>query len=207
LPAAGWFGFGPGTFSIVFPFLLREHGVELDGILRYAHQDYLQTLLEWGTVGFALWAMLVGGGIARVAIYLWRGSAIRREHALGLALTALSIFGVLIHSLIDFPLQIASLQLITAVLLGQLWVKLPRHQVLPQLAPVECRAFALSKGNLCETAVRWALAGAEITNLLATSGFDDPHCGLAPRRFQKRKILMQRETPARKVCPIWNAEF
>jgi O-antigen ligase len=132
LPAAGWFGFGPGTFSIVFPFLLREHGVELNGILRYAHQDYLQTLLEWGTVGFALWAVLVGGGIARVALYLWRGPAIRREHALGLALTALSIFGVLIHSLIDFPLQIASLQLITAVLLGQLWVKLPRHQVLPQ---------------------------------------------------------------------------
>ena len=133
LPAAGWFGFGPGTFSIVFPFLLREQGVELNGILRYAHQDYLQTLLEWGTVGFAFWAVLVAGGIARVALYLWRGSpAIPREHALGLALTALSIFGVLIHSLIDFPLQIASLQLITAVLLGQLWVKLPRHQVLPQ---------------------------------------------------------------------------
>ena len=26
LPAAGWFGFGPGTFSIIFPFLQQEHG-------------------------------------------------------------------------------------------------------------------------------------------------------------------------------------
>ena len=62
LPAAGWFGFGPGTFSIVFPFLQREHGVELNGILRYAHQDYLQAILEWGAVGFLLWAVLIGGG-------------------------------------------------------------------------------------------------------------------------------------------------
>jgi O-antigen ligase len=133
LPAAGWFGFGPGTFSIVFPFLQREHGVELNGILRYAHQDYLQSILEWGAVGFLLWAILIGGGIVRVVLYLCRGSlAIPREHATRLALCVLSLVGVLIHSLIDFPLQIASLQLITAVLLGQLWVKLPRHQVLPQ---------------------------------------------------------------------------
>ena len=48
MTAAGSFGFGPGTFSIVFPFLQQEHGGDLDGILRYAHQDYLQTILEWG---------------------------------------------------------------------------------------------------------------------------------------------------------------
>jgi hypothetical protein len=40
-----------------------------------------------------------------------------------IALCTLSLFGVLIHSFVDFPLQIASLQLISAVLLGQLWVK------------------------------------------------------------------------------------
>jgi hypothetical protein len=31
LHAAGWFGFGPGTFSIIFPFLEREHGTESEG--------------------------------------------------------------------------------------------------------------------------------------------------------------------------------
>ena len=36
LYAAGWFGLGPGTFSIMFPFLEREHGSESEGILRCA---------------------------------------------------------------------------------------------------------------------------------------------------------------------------
>ncbi|HEY5743917.1 MAG TPA: O-antigen ligase family protein [Terrimicrobiaceae bacterium] len=124
LDAAGWFGFGPGTFAIVFPYLQREHGGELNGILRYAHQDYLQTTLEWGAIGFLLWAVLMGGGIVRTIFYLQSDPrAMTREHEMWLALCALSLIGVLIHSLVDFPLQIASLQLISAVLLGQLWVK------------------------------------------------------------------------------------
>ena len=124
LHAAGWFGFGPGTFSIVFPSLQQEHGGEPDGILRYAHQDYLQTTLEWGAIGFLLWAVLIGGGIVRAILYLWKDPrAMTREQSIWLALCALSLVGVLIHSLVDFPLQIASLQLISAVLLGQLWAK------------------------------------------------------------------------------------
>jgi O-antigen ligase len=124
LHAAGWFGFGPGTFSIVFPYLQQEHGGEPNGILRYAHQDYLQTTLEWGAIGFLLWAVLIGGGIVRAILYLQSDSrAVTREQGMWLALCALSLVGVLIHSLVDFPLQIASLQLISAVLLGQLWAK------------------------------------------------------------------------------------
>jgi O-antigen ligase len=124
LYAAGWFGFGPGTFSIIFPFLEREHGSESDGILRYAHQDYLQTMLEWGALGFLLWMILIGGGIVRATLYLWKDPrAVMRQRGMWLALCALSLIGVLIHSLVDFPLQIASLQLISAVLLGQLWAK------------------------------------------------------------------------------------
>ena len=126
LHAAGWFGFGPGTFSIIFPLLQQEHGGALNGILRYAHQDYLQTILEWGALGFLLWAILIGGGIVRVILYLWKDPlALTREQVMWLALCSLSLIGVLIHSLVDFPLQIASLQLISAVLLGQLWARLP----------------------------------------------------------------------------------
>ncbi|HEY5707137.1 MAG TPA: O-antigen ligase family protein, partial [Terrimicrobiaceae bacterium] len=124
LSASGWFGFGPGTFPIVFPFLQQEHAGEISGILRYAHQDYLQTILEWGILGFALWTVLIAGGIVRAIVYLQRDPrAVTREHGMWVALCTLSLFGVLIHSLVDFPLQIASLQLISAVLLGQLWVK------------------------------------------------------------------------------------
>jgi O-antigen ligase len=126
LNAAGWFGFGPGTFSIVFPYLQQEHGGQLNGILRYAHQDYLQTILEWGKVGFILWALLIGGGIVRVFVHLCQNRrAVTRERNIWLFLCALSLMGVLIHSLVDFPLQIASLQLISAVLLGQLWARIP----------------------------------------------------------------------------------
>ena len=124
LPSAGWLGFGPGTFSIMFPYLEREHGTESQGILRYAHQDYLQTLLEWGALGAVLWALLIGGGIVRAILYLQSyPRSLTREHGMWIALCALSLIGVLIHSLVDFPLQIASLQLIAAILLGQLWAK------------------------------------------------------------------------------------
>jgi O-antigen ligase len=130
LTAAGWFGFGPGTFPIVFPYLQQEHGGQLDGILRYAHQDYLQTALEWGKVGFVLWALLIGGGIVRAFIHLCKNRrAVTREPNIWLLLCAVSLIGVLIHSLVDFPLQIASLQLIAAVLLGQLWARTPRKEV------------------------------------------------------------------------------
>jgi O-antigen ligase len=125
LTAAGWFGVGPGTFSIVFPYLQQEHGGQLNGILRYAHQDYLQTILEWGKVGFVLWALLIGGGIVRALVHLCKNRrAVTRERNIWLLLCALSLLGVLIHSLVDFPLQIASLQLIAAVLLGQLWARI-----------------------------------------------------------------------------------
>jgi O-antigen ligase len=124
LHAAGWFGFGPGTFAIVFPHLHAEHGGQIDGILRYAHQDYLQTILEWGRLGFLVWVVLIGGGIARAILPLWRDPRlITREQGMWTALCTLSLLGILIHSLVDFPLQIASLQLISAVLLGQLWSK------------------------------------------------------------------------------------
>jgi O-antigen ligase len=123
--AAGAFGFGPGTFSIVFPYLQQEHGGHVGGILRYAHQDYLQTLLEWGVLGFLFWVVLVGGGIVRAIVYLRSyPRSLTREHGMWIALCALSLIGVLVHSLVDFPLQIASLQLLAATLLGQLWAKL-----------------------------------------------------------------------------------
>jgi O-antigen ligase len=128
LPAAGWFGFGPGTFSIIFPFLEQKHGIALEGILRYAHQDYLQTALEWGVIGFLLWAILIGGAILRTLLHLLRDPrSVTREHGMWIALSTLSLIGVLIHSLVDFPLQIASLQLIAAVLLGQLWARSPQE--------------------------------------------------------------------------------
>jgi hypothetical protein len=46
LPDAGWHGFGPGTFSLVFPHYTGNQAQLIPGIWRYAHDDYLETLLE-----------------------------------------------------------------------------------------------------------------------------------------------------------------
>ena len=89
-------------------------------------------LWSGGVLGFLLWAVLIGGGIVRAIVDLRSDPrSVTREQGMWIALCALSLIGVLIHSLVDFPLQIASLQLIAAVLLGQLWARPPRKTARP----------------------------------------------------------------------------
>ena len=64
LPHAGFFGFGPGTFRVVFPGYNIGSGHAVPGTWRFLHEDYLQTVLEWGWLGSSLWALLFFGGIA-----------------------------------------------------------------------------------------------------------------------------------------------
>ena len=126
LPAirdAGWFGFGPGTFRVIFPHYLKQIGAETQGGWRFLHQDYLQTVLEWGWIGAALWSVYFFVGIV-IEIQNLRSSRAaewipRYRSFLPLALLALA--GVALHALVDFPLQIASLQLYVATYLGVCW--------------------------------------------------------------------------------------
>lgn len=123
LPDAGWTGFGPGTFRLIFPEYERLHAVEEPGQWQSLHQDYLQTILEWGWTGAACWAVVLFGGIA-VAI---RGLGNLRRQSPGsrpsraLPLVLIALGTVLLHSLVDFPLQVASLQLYAATYLGICW--------------------------------------------------------------------------------------
>lgn len=116
VPKAGALGYGPGTFATVFPFLNPPDGPT--GIWRYAHQDYLQTLIEWGWLGGALWAIVFAGGLFGAI----RGHprVIGRNRIL-LFVSSLALGGIALHALMDFPLQIASLQLYTCVLLAFGW--------------------------------------------------------------------------------------
>ena len=66
VPDAGWLGFGPGTFRDVFQTRVAADAAHFKGI-EFAHQDYLQALLEWGYLGAAAWALILVGGIARGA--------------------------------------------------------------------------------------------------------------------------------------------
>jgi hypothetical protein len=122
LPASSWWGFGPGTFQITFPFFTHALGDRAAGIWQNAHQDYLQVLMEWGYVGGALWAVLFFGGVGLTfSRHLKRQRSWDRESRLFSLACLLSMGGLLLHALVDFPLQIPSLQLYAAVILGFLW--------------------------------------------------------------------------------------
>jgi hypothetical protein len=123
LPGAGFFGSGPGTFRVVFPGYNIGSGHPVPGSWRFLHEDYLQTVLEWGWLGTSLWALLFFGGIAvgilsykRYATQHWMP---RKRVMQPLAIVALA--GVAIHALVDFPFQIESIQLYVATYLGLCW--------------------------------------------------------------------------------------
>jgi O-antigen ligase len=123
VPSAGLFGFGPGTFRVVFPGYNAASTNLIPGTWRFLHQDYLQTILEWGWVGSILWALLFFGGIA-ISIVSYKRYARaewtpRRLVLQPLAMIALT--GVALHALVDFPFQIESIQLYIATYLGICW--------------------------------------------------------------------------------------
>jgi hypothetical protein len=130
MPHAGLLGFGPGTWSQSFPrftddTLMRTFYLQM----QFAHQDYLQALVEWGLLGTAAWAILVVGamrrGYYRLARCRVRGGVIGAEEGM-IAGAMVGLLGVLAHGMFDFPLQVPSLQLYVAVLVGMLWAAGPR---------------------------------------------------------------------------------
>jgi hypothetical protein len=123
LPHAGLFGFGPGTFRVIFPGYNLGSRNPVPGTWRFLHEDYLQTVLEWGWLGSSLWALLFFGGIA-VAIRSYKRYATRewipRRRVLQ-PLAIIALMGVALHALVDFPFQIESIQLYVATYLGLCW--------------------------------------------------------------------------------------
>jgi O-antigen ligase len=113
-------GIGPGHFDVEYP-LVRAPRVQRRP--QFAHNDYLNTLCEWGAVGMGLVAAtcaLLGWG----ALHTWR--AVRRAHGesgsgksdkAAFVLGAfLGLVAVMLHSVTDFDMQIPG-DAITAVTL------------------------------------------------------------------------------------------
>jgi hypothetical protein len=119
LPVSGFWGFGPGTFHLIFPFFTVHLGTTLQGYWEYAHEDYLETWVEWGIFGLVVWSFFFGQILVVGAWKFWnwrrKWDGDTRRFALA---SFLALGAVLIHAAVDFPMQIASLQLYTAVLLG-----------------------------------------------------------------------------------------
>ena len=123
LPSSGFLGSGPGTFRVVFPGYNIASGHAVPGSWRFLHEDYLQTVMEWGWLGSSLWALLFFGGIVIGLLsynrYATRDWIPRRRVLQPVAIVALA--GVAIHALVDFPFQIESIQLYIATYLGVCW--------------------------------------------------------------------------------------
>ncbi len=67
------------------------------------------------------WVLLVGGFVLVCSRLLLSHFHIRTEARYPMVAAALALLGVGLHSMVDFPLQIASLQLYTAVSCAIAW--------------------------------------------------------------------------------------
>lgn len=94
------FGTGLGTFRYIFP--LYQPGDIGNLNFHYAHNDYLQLLLETGIIGFSLILVFFIGICAKIIRFYRNGPSII------MAGLITSITYILIHSLVDFNLHIPS---------------------------------------------------------------------------------------------------
>ena len=106
-----WWGVGPGHYDVRF----RQYRPEVVQLSPYkAHNDYLNTLADWGLTGAGLLAAVIGllaWGVAKTwrAVRLGNGTlggkSFSNKFALVLGVSA-ALAAILVHSVTDFNLQI-----------------------------------------------------------------------------------------------------
>ncbi|HEC85651.1 MAG TPA: hypothetical protein ENI48_10495, partial [Thioploca sp.] len=112
-----WTGSGLGSYYTTFP---RYQGADVTGFWDHAHNDYLEFAAETGLIGAWLLgvALLLTLAVVLSALY-------RRRHVLnrGIAFGVLmAITALLIHSIVDFNLQIPANAATFMLILGLGWV-------------------------------------------------------------------------------------
>ena len=110
-------GVGPGAWYSAFP---RYRGPELERFFDYAHNDYIQFAAESGLIGLGLVGLIVLWCfiVALIAQYRRRDPLMR-----GIAFASvMSIIAMMIHSSVDFNLQIPSNASLFMVILAMAWI-------------------------------------------------------------------------------------
>lgn len=121
---APWFGVGPAHFDHRFP-TVRPQIIQARPLR--AHNDYLNTLADWGIVGFGLvaaaWGLVLAGAL-KTWKYAQRDQdslAIKPSNRTALVLGAVSgLVAVLLHSCADFNMHIPANAITAVTLLGLL---------------------------------------------------------------------------------------
>ena len=106
-------GTGAGTYFETFP---AYKTAELSGYWNHTHNDYLEILAEQGVIGFALLALVV-----LFALFIAVQTLRKSRSSLMLAMSFSSLMGItalLIHSAVDFNLQILTNSSLFMVLLA-----------------------------------------------------------------------------------------
>jgi O-antigen ligase len=117
-----WFGVGPGHFDFRFP-AYRSPLIQARPL--YAHNDYLNTLADWGVVGAGLIVLALGwtaaGARRSLRFFLRQSEGLETKPSDRLALTVGAGAGwlvVLAHALIDFNMQIPANALVAVAYLA-----------------------------------------------------------------------------------------
>ena len=123
-----WLGAGPGHFDHRFGPYRPEWVQARPG---YAHNDYLNTLADWGLVGGLLVAAslgLLGAGVLKTWKYVWREDsdlgARRSQRAAFVYGASVGLCALLIHSFSDFNMQIPANAILAISLMALLSVHL-----------------------------------------------------------------------------------
>ena len=118
-----WWGAGPGHFNVRFR-AYRPEGIQMSP--DYVHNDYLNTLADWGAVGTALvivvWAMLAWG-ILRTwsSVRLSSGDIGGKSGSNKFAFVfgaSVGILAVLLHSVVDFNMHIPANAILAVALMA-----------------------------------------------------------------------------------------
>lgn len=97
-PALGW---GQGTFADVYP---QFRAFYTDSLVNFAHNDFLQVLAETGILGFGImiWFLVITVRNAFLKSSKWTSNLNGAVSVIAI----LGISGILVHSLVDFNMQI-----------------------------------------------------------------------------------------------------
>ena len=113
------FGIGAGSYYGVFP---KYRTNEFPGLVDHAHNDYIEFASELGLIGFIPLSLFV-------LVSLWaaiRAQSLRRSQLMrGMAFASvMGISAILIHSTVDFNLQIPANALMFIFLCALAWIAL-----------------------------------------------------------------------------------
>ena len=113
------FGAGPGTFYVTFP---RYRPESIVNFFDWAHNDYAQMAAETGLLGLGIVGLLVLLTLAAAIRAQW----LRRDPLMrGMSFACImGVVSILIHSWVDFNLQIPANAALFMVLLALGWISL-----------------------------------------------------------------------------------